>query len=189
MALAVHLALLALPATHGPDPLAPGLRPLPTARLTVSLLSSTEPSSTPEAAAPPAQDAVAQSAAPLTRAEGEGKAGRAAPGLPLPAGIDAELEYLPRSKLGAPAHPVTPVLVDYPDQVFVAGRVRVVLELFIDEAGVVRRIRADDEAQAPPALIEAAKTAFMAARFAPGQREDGRPAKSRMRIEVSFEAR
>lgn len=115
--------------------------------------------------------------------------GNAVAGVPVPAGLEAESEYLPRSELFEPAHPVAPVLVDYPEQVFAPGRVRVVLVLFIDEAGAVKRIRVEDEAQAPAPLIEAAKAAFMSARFSPGQREDGSTAKSRMRIEVSFDAR
>ena len=62
----------------------------------------------------------------------------------------------------------------------------VVLRLFIDEQGVVERaevVRAE-----PAGLFEdAARTAFMAARFEPGLRA-GRPVRSEMTVEVEFTA-
>jgi len=64
------------------------------------------------------------------------------------------------------------------------------LTLFIDEAGAVRKVALADASDAglPPPLIEAAREAFLQARFAPGERE-GTAVKSRIDIEVSFDDR
>ncbi len=58
--------------------------------------------------------------------------------------------------------------------------------LFINETGAVDRFEAD--AGLPPSLEEIARTAFLNARFEPGQL-DGRPTKSLMKIEVVFDNR
>ena len=72
-----------------------------------------------------------------------------------------------------------------PGRVF-SGR----LTLFIDEAGAVRKVASADGSDAglPPPLVEAAREAFLQARFAPGERE-GAAVKSRIDIEVSFDDR
>ena len=64
------------------------------------------------------------------------------------------------------------------------------LTLFIDEAGAVRKVASADGSDAglPPPLVEAAREAFLQARFAPGERE-GTAVKSRIDIEVSFDDR
>ena len=64
------------------------------------------------------------------------------------------------------------------------------LTLFIDEAGAVRKVASADASDAglPPPLVEAAREAFLQARFAPGERE-GTAVKSRIDIEVSFDDR
>jgi len=64
------------------------------------------------------------------------------------------------------------------------------LTLFIDEAGAVRKVASADapDAGLPPPLIEAAREAFLQARFAPGERQ-GAAVKSRIEVEVSFDDR
>lgn len=65
----------------------------------------------------------------------------------------------------------------------VTGRVRI--QLYIDEAGRVERVRT--VRAVPPGFFEqSAERAFLAARFTPGMK-NGRPVKVRMTLEVSFE--
>jgi hypothetical protein len=66
-------------------------------------------------------------------------------------------------------------------QVFRGG-----VTLYIDEAGVVRRIRFDDDGL--PELFQAAtRQAFLDTRYQPGQLQ-GRAVKSLIRIEIRFDA-
>lgn len=66
------------------------------------------------------------------------------------------------------------------------------LTLFIDEAGAVRKVLlvspADAQNALPAPFVEAAREAFLQARFAPGERQ-GMPVKSRIDVEVSFDGR
>jgi hypothetical protein len=66
------------------------------------------------------------------------------------------------------------------------------LTLFIDEAGAVRKVTVLPPANADHALpapfVEAAREAFLQARFAPGERQHV-PVKSRIDVEVSFDGR
>ena len=84
------------------------------------------------------------------------------------------------------------VQISYPPGVE-PGRVRTGrLTLFIDEAGAVRKVmvapppNAEDALPAP--FVEAAREAFLQARFTPGERQ-GMPVKSRIDVEVSFDDR
>ena len=61
------------------------------------------------------------------------------------------------------------------------------LAIYIDEAGTVRKVQPVD-APLPDAFEEAARNAFLAARFRAGERE-GRVVKSFIHIEVVFEER
>ncbi|MEJ8858355.1 energy transducer TonB [Variovorax robiniae] len=80
----------------------------------------------------------------------------------------------------------TPVhLIAPPDETAIARHAGI-LALYIDEQGEVRQVTADDSSVLPPAFEQAAREAFMAARFAPGQL-DGLPVKSRVRVEVVFD--
>jgi hypothetical protein len=62
-----------------------------------------------------------------------------------------------------------------------------VLTLFIDEQGVVRRVRIDeaDDTGLPPLLEDTARQTFLQSAFTPGEVE-GRPVRSQLRIEVEF---
>lgn len=84
------------------------------------------------------------------------------------------------------------VQISYPPGVE-PGRVRTGrLTLFIDEAGTVRKVMlvspADAQDALPAPFLEAAREAFLQARFAPGERQ-GTAVKSRIDVEVSFDGR
>lgn len=96
------------------------------------------------------------------------------------------LEYLPRAKLTVGPAPLEPIEIPFPTSVDSPLRFRGQLSLFIDEHGTVQRIRID-EPPMPPVLEEAARNAFLRARFTPGE-VGGRAVRSLMRIEVDFEA-
>jgi hypothetical protein len=96
------------------------------------------------------------------------------------------LEYLPRAKLTVAPAPLEPIEIPFPAAVDNPLRFRGQLSLFIDEHGVVQRIRVDGPPM-PPVLEEAARNAFLRARFTPGE-VDGVAVRSLIRIEVDFEA-
>ncbi|MDO9236712.1 MAG: hypothetical protein Q7U28_11880 [Aquabacterium sp.] len=97
-------------------------------------------------------------------------------------GVD---DYLPRPLLSAPPVVRTPVLMAAPPgETEIARRVGT-LSLFIDEHGQVHHIVAN-EPRLPIAFEQAARDAFMAAHFSPGQLE-GQAVKSRIRVEVVFD--
>ena len=97
-------------------------------------------------------------------------------------GVD---DYLPRPLLSAPPVVRTPVLMAAPPgETEIARRVGT-LSLFIDEHGMVHHIVAN-EPRLPAAFEQAARDAFMAAHFSPGQLE-GQAVKSRIRVEVVFD--
>jgi protein TonB len=95
-------------------------------------------------------------------------------------------EWMPRSMLSVAPRPLAPVNIPFPPEVSGVLHLRAELSLFIDEDGVVRRVRLDT-APLPAALDEAARGAFLNARFAPGER-DGRPVRSWIRVEVAFDS-
>ena len=94
-------------------------------------------------------------------------------------------EYIPRPLLSVAPVAQTPVLLVAPAGDAQRGRYVGILALFIDEDGRVRGISAS-EPFLPPAFEQAARDAFMAARFLPGEL-DGQAVKSRLRIEVVFD--
>lgn len=93
--------------------------------------------------------------------------------------------YVPRSRLSVPPVAREQIRVDFPASFQERGDYTVVLSLFIDEAGYVRRVRVDSVG-VPPELQDAASLAFLHARYSPGQ-VDGQPVKSLIRIAVGFE--
>ena len=80
----------------------------------------------------------------------------------------------------------TPVLLTAPPGETEIARPAGVLALYIDEEGAVRQVTADPDSALPPAYEQAARQAFMAARFAPGE-VDGVAVKSRIHVEVVFD--
>ena len=77
-------------------------------------------------------------------------------------------DYIARPFLSVGPAARTPVVLVAPPGTNGTARHVGVLSLFIDEQGVVKRIVAD-QPSLPPAYEEAAREAFMAARFSPGE--------------------
>lgn len=73
---------------------------------------------------------------------------------------------------------------EYPRDLPAGIRGRVVLDVFVSLSGKVDRVSVV-RAQPPGRFEQSAIKAFSAARYAPGMRK-GKPAPSRLRVEVSF---
>lgn len=104
---------------------------------------------------------------------------------PEPPTADNGDTYLPRPMLTTAPQPSAPVLMPFPEQVTEPGRYATILALFIDESGVVRRVRVDGPAL-PKSMEDAAKTTFLQTHFRPGEVQ-GQQVKSLIRIEVVFD--
>ncbi|MEY2876057.1 MAG: hypothetical protein RLZZ373_3428 [Pseudomonadota bacterium] len=102
-----------------------------------------------------------------------------------PAG-DPDATYLSRSQLTRAPAPQQSIDLLYPE-LAPSGRFRAVVTLFIDDRGVVQRVRIDeaDDSGLPPLLEDATRQTFLRSAFAPGE-VDGRPTRSRLRIEVEY---
>jgi hypothetical protein len=81
---------------------------------------------------------------------------------------------------------MSPVDLPWPADGPPAGRFNEVISLFIDEAGVVQRVRLDGPGL-PDSLQAVAQDAFLHARFSPGLLA-GQPVRSWIRLEVEFDA-
>ncbi|MDM0035966.1 energy transducer TonB [Variovorax sp. J22P271] len=108
------------------------------------------------------------------------------PTVATPAATRGDDEYVPRPLLSVPPVAQSLVIIAAPEGLADLDRHVGILSLFIDEDGRVHHVSAD-EAALPPAFEQAAREAFMAARFSPGQ-IDGRLVKSRVRVEVVFDS-
>lgn len=118
--------------------------------------------------------------------------------LPRPASASAEPpsaaqgdghdDYLPRSMLTVPPELKSVVVLDWPDRAGLRdGHYSGVIVLYIDDAGMVRRVEPEGDGLPAP-LFETARQAFTGALFEPGQL-DGHVVKSRIRIQVQFDSR
>lgn len=100
----------------------------------------------------------------------------------------AEAPYYPRSELTVGPVPASEVLIPFPISSDDDGHRSGLLRLFIDEQGVVQDVLAlDGESTLSPAMLVAARTAFLGTRFEPGQKQ-GQAVRSRIDVEVSFDA-
>ena len=109
-------------------------------------------------------------------------------GVALPGITTDDDRFFPRSLLSAAPAAMQPVLIDYPVFEGDAGRYASELSLFIDEQGNVVKVRVDGE-PLPPPLEAAARSAFLNARFRPGEAAELGVVKSRIRVEVVFDQR
>lgn len=159
------------------------------------LVTLRAPAAAPVAAAerPPArQTTPAPAAAPSVAPQKAGpspsgaQVAAAPPTAQEQASAPVEVPYLPRGQLTVPPRVLGMVNVPFPDGVTGVVDLRVQFTLFIDEAGVVQRIRVDTP-DVHPAFDRALRETFAAARFAPGEL-DGVPVRSQMRLEVEFSA-
>ncbi len=101
-------------------------------------------------------------------------------------GLLSDEDFFARDALDVGPSPTTPVLIDYPPAVAGAGSHAGLLSLFIDDTGKVVRVRVDTPAL-PSEMQDAARAAFLGATFTPGLL-DGLAVRSRIRVEVTFEA-
>lgn len=102
--------------------------------------------------------------------------------------------YLSRDAVDQGPQPVSLIQIPYPEGVQTVasngttGQVHTGrLTLYIDENGAVRRVQVNST-ELPTPFQEAARNAFLQARFVPGQRQ-GQAVKVRIDIEVSFDDR
>jgi hypothetical protein len=99
---------------------------------------------------------------------------------------DLDTVYLSRSQLTRPPAPQQSIDLLYPE-LAPSGRFRAVVTLFIDDRGVVQRVRIDeaDDSGLPQVLEEVTRQTFLRSTFAPGE-INGRPTRSQLRIEVEY---
>ncbi|MDC8785496.1 hypothetical protein [Roseateles koreensis] len=93
--------------------------------------------------------------------------------------------YVPRPKLTQPPVMRESPMLPWPDGWTADGHYREILALYIDEKGVVQRVRVEGEGL-PPAFQDLARKTFMGVQFVPGQLT-GRDVKSLIRVEVNFD--
>ena len=96
-----------------------------------------------------------------------------------------EAGYLPRRELDEPPKLLLHVNLLWPDNAPAAGSYKSVISVFIDEAGVVQRVRMDGP-ELPESLQAVVRDAFLQAHFSPG-RVKGFEVKSWLRMEVEFD--
>lgn len=102
-----------------------------------------------------------------------------------PIGQASGSEYIPRPQLSAAPRPSIPVVVPFPKEITTPGRYTTILALFIDENGIVRRVRIDGPSLPKP-MEDAARDTFLQAHFQPGEVQ-GQQVKSLIRVEVVFD--
>jgi periplasmic protein TonB len=97
-----------------------------------------------------------------------------------------DADYLPSQLLTRGPAPQQTIDLFYPE-LAPSGHFRAVLTLFIDEGGVVQRVRVDaaEDSGLPALLEESARQTFLRSAFVPGEL-DGRAVRSQLRIEVEF---
>ena len=135
----------------------------------------------------PVEPGLALHLAPLsgsTRAESELAALDRLPAPFLPDGDQSG--YIPRPRLSVPPVLQQAVALVWPDDGLWTGHFSETLTLYIDEQGLVQRVDAEGQGM-PDALRDLARQAFLGASFAPGQL-NGQQVKSKIRIQVSFDA-
>lgn len=111
---------------------------------------------------------------------------RSVPGVGTPAPEPDDGLYLPRRMLEQPPRLISQVHLPWPEDGPPNGHYSEVVSLFIDEDGMVRRVRVEGPGL-PQMLRDIAQDAFLHARFSPGLL-DGRPVKAWIRLEVRFDA-
>jgi len=159
-----------------PSPPAPQAPPLPRA-------AGTPSAARPVAERPPVMQ-------PAERAPAPREVIATGPLAPMPMPMTGDTDgYLPRSLLSVAPALLSPVTIPQPpdgESEQLGARIGV-LAIYIDEAGRVRDVQGQ-EPRLPPQLEDLVRQTFLAARYAPGQR-DGRAVRSRIRIEVVFQGR
>ena len=135
------------------------------------------------AAAPEAAPTAASEAATAPRPQ---VAAAAAAPLPTAPPADPWAGYLPRGELTEPPRPLASIQVPFPPDVEGLVELKVRISLFIDEDGVVRRVRLDTP-DVPPMFARSVVETFERARFSPG-RQGPDAVRSQLRLEVEFDS-
>lgn len=159
-------------------------------------VAAPDPAPTAEAATPPAEPATPIAKAlpiepsptgPALATESPTTPAPAAPvGDAMPTQADgAPDRYHARRELSRPPKALSPIDIVFPPGVPTPGRHAAVLAVYIDELGQVRKVRTEGEAL-PLAFEDAARNAFLSARFRAGEL-DGRNVKSFILVEVVFD--
>lgn len=182
-ALQVRTVQLTPPQPAAQDPAATLVAPALEAPLEPSLEAPQEASQ--EASAEPPPQAAAEAPAPQPEAPAPTATTTATAATTAP--LSTPDVYHARRELSRAPKPLGPIDIAFPPGVPTPGRHSAVLAIYIDEAGTVRKVQPVD-APLPDAFEEAARNAFLAARFRAGER-DSRPVKSFIHIEVVFEER
>jgi len=204
LALALHALLLVLPSgerarlSGGPS------APQPTTTLHVQIAAAPEALESPAVAQPPrptpaeppATTPLRATPPPITAMPTVVEAPAATASRPASASVIAatggeprggrDMDYVPPALLTVTPKPVAPINVPFPSSVPGEVHLRAELSLFIDEQGVVQRVRVDGP-PLPPVLDDAARTTFLQARFTPGE-VNGHAVRSLIRVEVSFDS-
>jgi hypothetical protein len=184
---ALHVALLAVPLRSARTPDAP----TEATAMQVRLLARSGDTAAAEATVPPPGGNDRAAELPMQRQPASFRPEPAGASPPQPAyGVvppvrESDADYYPRAALSRAPAALDAIVIDYPPIAGDGGHHVSELSLFIDEAGRVTRVRVDGQAL-PTALEEAARVAFMGARFRAGE-VDGHAVKSRIRVEVVFE--
>lgn len=134
----------------------------------------------------PAPAALAETPLQATAAPKANPTPQATPA-PKDAVEEAFADYLPRSRLTVPPQPRTGVEVPFPKGVEGIVKLKVQVDLFIDEFGTVRRVRMENLGNLHPAFSQAVLDTFMPVQFSPGK-VDAVAVRSQLRIEVEFVA-
>lgn len=163
-------------AVHATQPTPNAATSQPEEAPTPEVAAMPDPSATPDQQVPEAQTEEAPAVDNIAAGPGIG---------PDSDTTDSGSEYLPRPRLSEAPRPATPVMVPFPAEITERGRYTTILALFIDENGVVRRVRIDGPALPKP-FEEAARETFLQAHFTPG-RVRGQQVKSLIRVEVVFD--
>ena len=200
LSVALHAAVLMLRPTPPAQPLraaaaAPGVQAHWTrARIVTAAASqAAEPTLSENAVSAPPAVAAARHVSPTRRKVAAASIPPPASdiqGAPLnstpAASTDERGDYLPRPLLTVSPIAKTQISLVTPPGETQFVRYTGILSLFIDEAGRVQHI-SSDEPQLPPAFEQAAREAFLAAEFSPGEVE-GQAGKSRVRVEGVFDS-
>ncbi len=170
----------------GEHSIARTMAPVPTAQARQAISGTAPVTPGPRPTRHPTQEAsTAENSTALAQTERDKDSGPMRPVEQADATPDHN-DYVPRPLLTVPPVAQAPVLIGEPTGATQTGRYVGILSLFIDEEGRVQYVAADEPAL-PPLYEQAARDAFIAARFSPGQ-VDGRAVKSRVRVEVVFDS-
>lgn len=99
--------------------------------------------------------------------------------------VQTDSHYWPGKALDQKPTPQNPVVISYPEGFISITHGHAILQLFINESGLVDRVEIV-ESEAPLEFTDMARRAFLNTRFSPGVK-DQIQVRSKLKIEVSFQ--